>query len=184
MEPETKEPEPAVSPSDNESKLIQQIKFILALKYAKTDNQVSEIFPHLFLSSVGAAMTKKNLNTAGITHILIVADNIKPRFPEEFTYKTISFLDTPNSDLLAILPECFDFIDQGQREGGKVLLHCFAGKSRSASVCIAYVMRTNMIRLLDAFRYVREKRTATMPNTGFMHQLKRYEELLGINNNG
>ena len=180
MESETNDPESPVESSDKERRLLQQIKLILALKYAKTDNELSEIFPYLYLGSIGGSMCKKNLVSAGITHILVVADNIKPRFPECFTYKCVSFLDTPDSDLASILPECFDFIDQAQQEGGKVFLHCFAGKSRSPSVCMAYVMRTNMIRLLDAFKFVRERRKVTMPNTGFMHQLKRYEEALGI----
>ena len=180
MDPETNDPKSPVESSEKEHRLLQQIKLILALKHAKTDNQLSEIFPHLYLGSIGGSMSKKNLASAGISHILVVADNIKPRFPEYFTYKCVNFLDTPDSDLASILPECFEFIDQAQQAGGKVLVHCFAGKSRSPSVCIAYVMRTNMIRLLDAFQYVRERRKATMPNTGFMHQLKRYEESLGI----
>jgi protein-tyrosine phosphatase len=153
---------------------------ILAFKYAKTDKVAAEIYPFLFLGSVGAAMHKVSLQESGITHVLAVADGIKPRFPELFTYKCIDFLDLGTADLLGILPECFDYIEQAQALGGKVLLHCFAGKSRSASVCIAYVMRNSRISLLEAFRYVRERRNCAMPNTGFMKQLKIYEESLGI----
>ena len=180
MEPEENEPQLHKATTENELKILQQIKLVLALKYAKNDNIPSEIFSHLYLGSVGAAMNKNNLMGIGITHVLVVADHIKPRFPDLFTYKCVSFLDTPESDLLGILDECFDYIDQVQREGGKVFLHCFAGKSRSAAVCIAYVMKVNRISLLEAFRFVRERREAAMPNTGFMHQLKKYEESLGV----
>ncbi|OMJ78558.1 hypothetical protein SteCoe_21580 [Stentor coeruleus] len=180
MEESTEEPQAPVAPTENELRLLQQVKLILALKYAKNDNQAAEILPHLYLGSVGAAMHKKNLQSAGITHIIAVADNIKPRFPEIFTYKCVDFLDTCTADLLSILPECFEFIDDAQRNEGKVLLHCFAGKSRSAAVCIAYVMKSLNISLLEAFRHVRERRQCALPNTGFMRQLKKYEESLGI----
>jgi protein phosphatase slingshot len=166
--------------SENELRLLQQVRIILALKHAKTDGQPSEIYSHLYLGSIGAAMNKNNLSRLGITHVLCVADNIKPQFPNLFTYKSIEILDTANSDVLAILPQCFEFIDQVADQGGKVLLHCFAGKSRSASVCIAYVMKSQRLSLLDAFRYVRERRNAALPNTGFMRQLKVFESELGI----
>jgi protein-tyrosine phosphatase len=176
MESDTSETQGSPKPTEAESRLVHQVRLLLALKHAKTDNQASEIFPHLYLGSIGAAMSKKNLQEQGITHILTVADNITPRFPDLFVYKCISLLDTSESDLLTILPECFEFVDQACAQGGKVLLHCFAGKSRSASVAIAYVMKSTFVSLLDAFRLVREKRPCAMPNTGFMKQLKIYEE--------
>ena len=175
---ESNQTEPKLLSNPNDNRLIKQIKMILAFKYAKNDSSPSEIFPYLYLGSVGAAMHKSNLQSLGITHVLSVADNITPRFPDLFTYKCIDFLDTPESDLLSILPECFDFIEKAAKNDGKVLLHCFAGKSRSASVCIAFLMRTNRVSLLEAFKFVRERRTCAMPNTGFMRQLKSYEEIL------
>ena len=35
-------------------------------------------------------MSKRNLQTAGITHILTVADKIQPMHPNEFEYKVIN----------------------------------------------------------------------------------------------
>lgn len=174
------EPSALAGASEGELRLLQQVRIILALKHAKTDGQPAEIYPHLYLGSVGAAMSKNNLQRLGITHILCVADNIKPQFPDHFAYKSLEILDTSQADLLSILPECFEYIENAANNGGKVLLHCFAGKSRSASVCIAYVMYSQRVCLLDAFRFVRERRTVALPNTGFMKQLKTYEGTLGL----
>jgi len=174
------EPTQPTGATEGELRLLQQVRIILALKHAKTDGQPAEIYPFLYLGSVGAAMNKNNLQRLGITHVLCVADNIKPQFPSLFTYKSLEILDTAQANLLSIIPECFEYIEGALNTGGKVLLHCFAGKSRSASVCIAYVMYSQRISLLEAFRYVREKRNLALPNTGFMRQLKTYEGALGL----
>jgi hypothetical protein len=42
---------------------VKQIRLILALKHAKNDNMPNEIVPHLYLGSIGAAMTKANLKS-------------------------------------------------------------------------------------------------------------------------
>jgi hypothetical protein len=61
---------------------------------------------------------------------------------------------------------------------GGVLVHCRVGMSRSATICIAYVMRHLGLPLEAAQRLVREGRPVTMPNPGFQEQLLRYEHHL------
>lgn len=47
-------------------------------------------------------------------------------------------------NLLDFFDLCLGFIDAGRREKG-VLVHCFAGQSRSASFVIAYLMRNEKL---------------------------------------
>ena len=47
----------------------------------------------LYLGSLGNAQDKKLLDEIGITHILTVANNIKPKFENEFKYEVINILD-------------------------------------------------------------------------------------------
>ncbi|KAF2896227.1 hypothetical protein ILUMI_09948, partial [Ignelater luminosus] len=66
--------------------------------------------------------------------------------------------------------------------GGKTLLHCIAGVSRSAALCIAYLMKYHRFSLLDAYNYVKLKRPIIRPNCGFFRQLIEYEmDLFGCN---
>lgn len=54
---------------------------------------------------------------------------------------------------------------------GKILIHCYQGKSRSVAVCCAYLMRFYEYSLDEALQLVRSVRPAASPNRGFMQQL-------------
>lgn len=157
-------------------RIVQHIRMLFALKKSQSDPHPAMLLDHLYLGSIGAAMHKAALKSLGITHILIVAEKLPALFPSDFTYKTLNLSDTPEADLLSILPEAIEFISQVEAANGKVLVHCFAGKSRSSSVCAAYLMKTQGMRLAQAVEYMRSKREVVQPNLGFMLQLQTYEE--------
>jgi hypothetical protein len=57
-----------------------------------------------------------------------------------------------------------------------VLVHCDAGVSRSATVVISFVMKTNKLSARQAYDFVKEKRPCVAPNISFIQQLIDYEE--------
>jgi len=59
-----------------------------------------------------------------------------------------------------------------------VLVHCAAGVSRSATLCIAYVMWKERLRVAEAFLAVQSKRTIIDPNEGFREQLVAWDSHL------
>lgn len=65
--------------------------------------------------------------------------------------------------------------DQVKQSGGKVLVHCEAGISRSPTICMAYIMRTQRLRLEAAFDIVKQRRRVISPNFSFMNQLQQFE---------
>lgn len=68
------------------------------------------------------------------------------------------------------------------RKGGKTLVHCVAGVSRSASICIAYLVKYHHMALDQAYKHVKRRRPVIHPNVGFWKQLIEYEHrLLGRN---
>ena len=54
---------------------------------------------------------------------------------------------------------------QGRRKGG-VLVHCYAGQSRSVALMLAYLCSALHMRLADAFQLVLHARPSACPNSG------------------
>lgn len=67
------------------------------------------------------------------------------------------------------------FPDSVKESGGRVLVHCQAGISRSATICLAYLIHAHRVRLNEAFEFVKRRRHVISPNLGFMGQLLQFE---------
>lgn len=83
--------------------------------------------------------------------------------------------DSPKSDITPYIKKTNRFIDKARSRNGKVLVHCWQGRSRSVSVILAYLMRTDRIRYKEALQLVRETRPEAGPITHFVQELKEYE---------
>ena len=58
--------------------------------------------------------------------------------------------------------------------GGRVLVHCYAGISRSATIVISYLMREHSMSLSAATEHTRSRRWFINPNIGFRKQLHKF----------
>jgi hypothetical protein len=86
-----------------------------------------------------------------------------------------SYFD-PVSDRIHSVLTTSDSDTNGKR-GGKVLIHCFAGKSRSVTLLLAYLMKYHQHSLQSAMDLVGGKREI-MPNIQFIHYLLNFEKTL------
>jgi protein-tyrosine phosphatase len=85
--------------------------------------------------------------------------------------------DYDSFDLSSRFEECIKFIDE-QRKCTNVLVHCYAGVSRSATITIAYIMKTSSKKFENAFEEVKKRRICISPNEGFIDQLKDFEKII------
>ncbi|MCO5574968.1 hypothetical protein L7F22_028765 [Adiantum nelumboides] len=158
--------------------LVRILRDFLLAKYKKDDNLCCEIQEGLFLGSIGAAYNKDELEKRRITHVLSVANMIEAMYPSDFKYKKVEVRDSADVDLEEHFDDCFAFINEARQSGGAVLVHCFAGRSRSVTVVVAYLMKTYGMNFSEALDLVRTKRPQAAPNPGFILQLKNFERIL------
>ncbi|CAJ0921664.1 unnamed protein product, partial [Mesorhabditis belari] len=62
------------------------------------------------------------------------------------------------------------------RQGGKTIIFCAAGVSRSAALCLAYLVKGEGFTLKDAYHHLNQRRPIVSPNVGFWRQLIDYEK--------
>jgi len=138
------------------------------------DSQPVEVLDCLSFGSIEAAMNRDACISRNITHVLIVAKEIYPFYPTDFLYKRVEVDDDEEEPLIAFLDECIQFIETARKDGGKCLVLCRGGISRSASVAIGYLMYKHGATFDQAFSYVLRLKPSICPNEGFIEQLKLY----------
>ncbi|KAM3611713.1 uncharacterized protein V6R79_023087 [Siganus canaliculatus] len=136
------------------------------------------IFDHVYLGSEWNASNLEELQETGVGYILNVTREIDNFFPGTFNYHNIRVYDEDATDLLAHWNDTYNFIVKAKKNHSKCLVHCKMGVSRSASTVIAYAMKEYGWSLEKAYNFVKQKRSITRPNPGFMRQLAEYEGIL------
>nr|XP_022905968.1 dual specificity protein phosphatase MPK-4-like [Onthophagus taurus]XP_022908639.1 dual specificity protein phosphatase MPK-4-like [Onthophagus taurus] len=135
---------------------------------------------NLYLGSLSAATDIPTLNKYEITHILTIDTVPLPRNVldiRNITSKFIQLSDQPKEDLLSHFTNSIEFINNGISKGN-VLVHCYFGVSRSATIIIAYIMKKYNLNYTEALKKVKKRRSIVCPNRGFVTQLILFEEML------
>ncbi|PWN48629.1 hypothetical protein IE53DRAFT_185287 [Violaceomyces palustris] len=104
----------------------------------------------------------------------------------EFKAGRISVLDMKNvSDdgidpLRATMREAVEYIERARRSGGRVLVHCRVGVSRSSTIVLAYVMAHLDLNLVESYLLVRSRRLNILiqPHLLFFWELRGWETYL------
>ncbi|KAM8703922.1 hypothetical protein ACLKA7_008534 [Drosophila subpalustris] len=141
---------------------------------------ISRLTPALFLCGA-AAVVPSNLDKLGVSCVV----NVAPELPDtplssvsNPLYLRINAQDRTGVNLAAHFDEVADLIEEVRLSGGCSLVHCVAGVSRSASLCLAYLMKYGGMSLREAYTHVQSIRPQVRPNSGFFQQLREYEQEL------
>ena len=143
-------------------------------------HELSEILKdQLYISSHKTSLNADLLQSKGITHILSILPQATEAYPEKFTYKLIKHIEDEKDDKNAILlsdvfTESSRFIHECLISDGKVLVHCKAGKSRSVSLVVAYLMVATNYGCQQLIGKVKSRRWCAQPNFKFVGVLREY----------
>ncbi|KAL2833391.1 protein-tyrosine phosphatase-like protein [Aspergillus cavernicola] len=135
---------------------------------------------NIYIGGIFSLKNKTALSRANITHVLSVL-RLQPTDETLLAYQhhRIEVDDVEDENLLEHFPSTIKFIQSGLDAGGGVLVHCAMGKSRSATICIAYLLHCQRSALTpqSALALLREIRPLCEPNSGFMEQLNVYHQM-------
>ncbi|KAK9765114.1 tyrosine/serine/threonine protein phosphatase [Basidiobolus ranarum] len=155
------------------------------------------ILPYLYLGAEHNASSKDNLNKCDIHFILNVAKEVKnpllmdPQSSDAvFTVEQGSDIRHVNykkfswghnqENLSDFFETAFSYIDDARSRGLSVLVHCQCGVSRSASLIIAYVMRSLRMNVNEAYSFVKARSSTISPNMSLVYQLVDLEKTLNL----
>ncbi|XP_030646622.1 dual specificity protein phosphatase 8 isoform X2 [Chanos chanos] len=141
----------------------------------------TRILPHLYLGSQKDVLNKDLMAQNGITYVLNASNTCpKPEFISENHFMRIPVNDNYCEKLLPWLDKTNEFIDKAKVSNCRVIVHCLAGISRSATIAIAYIMKTMGLSSDDAYRFVKDRRPSISPNFNFLGQLLEFEKGLRL----
>jgi len=146
---------------------------------ANCRNISDEVFPGIHLGDRGAAKNTFYLKKSGVTHVLNTAEGTRVGLvdtnqnfyrPFGITYKGLKLLDVSQTNIAMYFSEVAEYIDEALKSGGKVLVNCLMGMSRSSTCVLAYLMLKQNMTAVEALTEVRRHREVR-PNDGFLRQL-------------
>ncbi|RLN27100.1 hypothetical protein BBJ28_00023138, partial [Nothophytophthora sp. Chile5] len=98
----------------------------------------------------------------------------------------VDILDMEEELLLPHFGRCIAFLQEHlaptkQREQARqpaaALVHCVYGQSRSAAICVAFLMATQRLTMLEAYDIVQRARPCISINPGFLRQLELFQRM-------
>lgn len=130
-----------------------------------------------------AAMNEKYLNDSNVGLVINTAGGLELMFKkfrpdelyERLGVKSLKFLWQDSSSTTFTreeIDQACEAIKSTLENGKSVLVHCAQGRSRSGSVVVAYLSRSEGLSVDDTLARVQEKRVMAQPNDHFMGLLR------------
>lgn len=105
----------------------------------------------LLISNSKSACNEILLAQEGVTFCINVSRQQPFPSSQQVCTLRVPVFDDPSEDLYKYFERCGDAIADTVQSGGKCLVYCKNGRSRSAAICTAYLMKHHNLSLEDAF---------------------------------
>uniref|UniRef100_A0A674IR44 Dual specificity protein phosphatase n=1 Tax=Terrapene triunguis TaxID=2587831 RepID=A0A674IR44_9SAUR len=146
-------------------------------EFSYSVNISANLFVYVCLFLRVTAHNRFGLWKMGITHVLNAAHGTmfcqggQDFYGTTIDYYGIPAYDLPDFNISQYFFSAAEFIHKAlNTPGGKILVHCAVGISRSASLVLAYLMINHHLPLIKAIKAVKEHRWIS-PNRGFLKQI-------------
>ena len=139
----------------------------------------SQIVPGIYLSSCELAKDVGKLKELNITRVINVTQDI-PNYHEDkgIKYLRIPIQDSCETQISDYFDLTHEFIEEALKNNENILVHCYAGISRSPTIVMSYLMKKNKLSFKEIHDLVKTKRKKINPNLSFVGQLLLFEKTL------
>jgi hypothetical protein len=157
---------------------------------------ISQITPSIYLSGYRGANNLKELNKRNIKYVINCTNTLPNYFENDISecgcvntstesqstpannivYLRLPIDDTYDQSIEKFFDTTYNLIEKSIKEKKSILVHCYAGMSRSSTILIAYFMRKNKMTFKEAFEFVKSKRSIVEPNPDFRKSLLAFEK--------
>jgi len=137
---------------------------------------MTKVLPRLYVGTFDDANNEKELSAKGITHILsLIGHKSSVKWVK---HKQMAMNDYGKTDLKGVLKEVLVFMEEGQKDGNNLLVHCQSGQNRSATVVIAFLMMSCQKTLFLSHKELKNLRPVVQINVEYAKQLLELEKEL------
>ena len=145
---------------------------IIPCRIALKEVTLDLVRPFLYISPVQGAYLDTKISEYNIKHI-INASNDEYTERNDINYYHLTLEDTSTTNLIGneTFKQSIQLISEAISNQEGVLVHCHAGKSRSVSICVAYLIIYDNLNVNDAIAQVQLVHPRADPNEGFCMQL-------------
>jgi protein-tyrosine phosphatase len=138
-------------------------------------SEPSFIIDNIYLGSAFNAASFETLQSLNIGYIFNMTNEITNYFPDNFIYHKFELDDNNKDSIKVYLDQTFELIQSYQNNSDlsnkNIFVHCFMGRSRSASIVIYYLMKKYSFTFENALEFVLDKRPIVNPTFRFTKDL-------------
>lgn len=113
--------------------------------------QLCKVTSVLYISDARSACSDELIKQEEVTLCINVSK--QQPFPSCSVAKLqVPVYDDPDEDLYSHFERCANAIEKEAKKGGRSVVYCKNGRSRSATICAAYLMKHRKLALTDALQ--------------------------------
>ncbi|CAF1219800.1 unnamed protein product [Adineta steineri] len=128
----------------------------------------------LYLGSINDACTPEILNELKITHLVNLSIT-RIILDQSYELLHLPLHDTLDENITIYFQQINQFIyNCHQQKGGRCLVFCKHGRSRSVAIVIAYLIEHHGHSLSSAYLLISKIRPTISPNRNYLKQLDKY----------
>jgi protein-tyrosine phosphatase len=141
-------------------------------------NLPCQVSKGLFVGSVDNARDVALLNELAIEYLVNAAQEFDHSWQGQDCYLHVQLFDRTSERITPFFDNVWTFIDNALAKETNVMIFCQHGISRSVTLALSYMMRSEQLSLGQAFAKLRAARPEAEPNPGFLRELRQLETWL------